>query len=97
MRERDLCLWLRARRNEGYEIVGLEQTARSEMLTLASPFRARTVILLGKEKEGIPVNLLREVDRCVEIPQLGVVRSLNVHVSGAISIWEYTRQMLGKA
>jgi len=28
----------------------------------------------------------------VEIPQLGVVRSLNVHVSGAIAIWEFTRQ-----
>ena len=28
----------------------------------------------------------------MEIPQLGVVRSLNVHVSGAIAIWEFTRQ-----
>jgi len=30
----------------------------------------------------------------VEIPQLGVVRSLNVHVSAAIGIYEYTRQAL---
>ena len=84
VREAELQTWLKGRRNEGYEIVGLEQTAKSEMLTLASPFRPRTVILLGKEREGIPVKLLRLVDRCVEIPQLGVVRSLNVHVSGAI-------------
>ena len=74
--------------------MGLEQTAKSEKLTLAKPFRPRTVILLGKEREGIPVSLLREVDRTVEIPQLGVVRSLNVHVSASISIWEYTRQQL---
>lgn len=32
-------------------------------------------------------------DICVEIPQLGIIRSLNVHVSGAICIWEYTKQM----
>ncbi len=50
------------------------------------------VLLVGKEREGIPVEILRAVDRCVEIPQLGVVRSLNVHVSGALAVWEYTRQ-----
>jgi tRNA guanosine-2'-O-methyltransferase len=35
------------------------------------------------------------VDVCVEIPQLGVIRSLNVHVSGAIMSWEYVRQHTG--
>lgn len=32
------------------------------------------------------------LDATVEIPQLGVVRSLNVHVSGALAVYEYTRQ-----
>ena len=32
------------------------------------------------------------LDLCVEIPQLGVIRSLNVHVSAAIAIWEYSKQ-----
>jgi hypothetical protein len=32
------------------------------------------------------------LDVCVEIPQQGIIRSLNVHVSGAIMLWEYTRQ-----
>jgi tRNA G18 (ribose-2'-O)-methylase SpoU len=50
------------------------------------------VLLLGAEKEGIPVDLLQDVDLCVEIPQLGITRSLNVHVSGALLLWEYTRQ-----
>lgn len=27
-------------------------------------------------------------------PQLGLIRSLNVHVSGAIGMYEYTRQAL---
>jgi len=51
----------------------------------------------GKEKEGIPQEFLNVVDQCVEIPQLGVIRSLNVHVSGAICMWEYTKQMMMNA
>ena len=34
------------------------------------------------------------LDACVEIPQLGIVRSLNVHVSAALMVWEFTRQQL---
>lgn len=52
----------------------------------------KTVLLLGKEREGIPMQYLQAVDRCIEIPQFGMIRSLNVHVSGAIAIWEYTKQ-----
>jgi len=50
------------------------------------------VLVLGREKEGIPVNVIQVLDACMEISQLGVIRSLNVHVSGAIAVWEYTRQ-----
>lgn len=50
------------------------------------------VLVLGREKEGIPVEIIHMLDACIEIPQLGVVRSLNVHVSGALALWEYTRQ-----
>lgn len=56
------------------------------------PHKQPTVLLLGKEKEGIPVQFLHTVDQCIEIPQFGIIRSLNVHVSGAIAIWEFTRQ-----
>ena len=75
----------------GYTIVGLEQTANSHNL-LDYEFPEKVVFVLGKEREGIPVDVLQEVDQCVEIPQLGLLRSLNVHVSGAILIWHYTQQ-----
>lgn len=97
--------WLRQRRDEGYTIVGLEQTSSSEsLLDYQFPPSATfmpessknstggTVLLLGKEKEGIPIEYLQMVDQCIEIPQYGIIRSLNVHVSGAIAIWEYTKQ-----
>ena len=53
-----------------------------------------SVSCVSNEKEGIPVNLIQLLDVCVEIPQQGIIRSLNVHVSGALLIWEYTRQQL---
>ncbi len=42
------------------------------------------------------MELLQLLDVCVEIPQLGMVRSLNVHVSGAMLVWEYTKQRLAR-
>jgi tRNA G18 (ribose-2'-O)-methylase SpoU len=92
----DLLGWLRTQKERGYTIVGLEQTSSSIPLSDLS-FPERTVLLLGKEKEGIPVQFLQVVDVCVEIPQLGVIRSLNVHVTGAVAIWEYTKQMMNRS
>ena len=91
----NLLNWLRTQKEQGYTIVGLEQTSSSIPLSDVS-FPERTVLLLGKEKEGIPVQFLQVVDVCVEIPQLGVIRSLNVHVTGAVAIWEYTKQMMSR-
>jgi tRNA G18 (ribose-2'-O)-methylase SpoU len=71
--------------------VGLEQTAESTQLP-DYRFPAKTVLLLGREKEGIPPELIALLDETLEIPQLGIIRSLNVHVSGAIAMYEYTKQ-----
>ena len=83
--------WLRGAQQEGYSLVGLEQTARSHNLH-SFKFPARTVLVLGAEADGIPPDILSHLECTIEIPQLGVVRSLNVHVSGALAIHEYTRQ-----
>ncbi|XP_072030160.1 probable methyltransferase TARBP1 [Amphiura filiformis] len=89
----DLRKYLETMRHDGYTLVGVEQTANSKNLTEYC-FPERTLLLLGNERAGIPVDLIQLLDTCVEIPQLGIVRSLNVHVSGALLIWEYTRQRL---
>ncbi|GAB2209657.1 hypothetical protein Droror1_Dr00026878 [Drosera rotundifolia] len=83
--------YLVKKKKEGFSVLGLEQTANSVKLDKYE-FPKRTVLVLGREKEGIPVDIIHVLDTCIEIPQLGVVRSLNVHVSGAIALWEYTRQ-----
>jgi len=92
-KEAALLSWLKQRKKEGYTIVGVEQTSSSKCLSHVK-FEGKSVLLLGKEKEGIPQQYLNIVDQCVEIPQLGIIRSLNVHVSAAIVMWEYTKQMM---
>lgn len=87
----NLKVFLQKKKREGFSILGLEQTANSIPLDQFA-FPKKTVLVLGREKEGIPVEIIHFLDACIEIPQLGIVRSLNVHVSGAIALWEYTRQ-----
>ncbi|XP_036210401.1 probable methyltransferase TARBP1 isoform X4 [Myotis myotis] len=86
-----LAGYLRQKQAEGYTVIGVEQTARSTALTQYC-FPERSLLLLGNEREGIPASLIQQLDVCVEIPQRGITRSLNVHVSGALLIWEYARQ-----
>ncbi|KAM9450224.1 putative methyltransferase TARBP1 isoform 1-T1 [Clarias gariepinus] len=90
----DLAGFLQLKQREGYSIIGVEQTVNSQSLQNYR-FPEKTLLLLGNEREGIPVDLLQLLDTCVEIPQQGVTRSLNVHVSAALLVWEYTRQHLG--
>ncbi|XP_075851585.1 tRNA (guanosine(18)-2'-O)-methyltransferase TARBP1 isoform X1 [Microcebus murinus] len=85
--------YLQQKKTEGYTIIGVEQTAKSVDLTQYC-FPEKSLLLLGNEREGIPPDLIQQLDVCVEIPQQGIIRSLNVHVSGALLVWEYTRQQL---
>ncbi|KAK3093846.1 hypothetical protein FSP39_020941 [Pinctada imbricata] len=85
--------YLEEKKLEGYTLIGVEQTANSVSMTEFN-FPKKSLLLLGNEKEGIPVELINLLDVCVEIPQQGVIRSLNVHVSGALMVWEYRRQQL---
>uniref|UniRef100_A0A670XUM4 tRNA (guanosine(18)-2'-O)-methyltransferase TARBP1 n=1 Tax=Pseudonaja textilis TaxID=8673 RepID=A0A670XUM4_PSETE len=90
-----LIEYLEQKKAEGYFIIGVEQTAKSCNL-MEYCFPEKSLLLLGNEHEGIPANVIQHLDTCVEIPQQGVIRSLNVHVSGALLIWEYTRQQMAK-
>lgn len=94
--EAALPAFLERKRRDGYEIVGLEQTTGSVPLH-SHPFTSRTVLVLGREKGGIPAELLPLLDAAVEIPQLGLVRSLNVHVSASLAVYEYSRVQLAGA
>jgi tRNA guanosine-2'-O-methyltransferase len=90
--ESDVAKFLQEKKNQGYTLCGLEQTTTSATLG-DYQFPEKCVLLLGKERQGVPADLLQMLDVTIEIPQYGITRSLNVHVSGAICIYEYTKQM----
>jgi tRNA guanosine-2'-O-methyltransferase len=90
-REANLPQMLIQLRRSGYTIVGIEQTEGSRPLQ-EYRFPAKCALVLGSEAYGLPVSLLQMMDACVEVPQYGLVRSLNVHVTGALCMWEYTKQ-----
>ncbi len=70
----------------GYKIIGLEQTVNSVDIR-EFKFEEKSVIILGNEKQGIPQDIINLIDTCIVIPQYGEIRSLNVHVSAAIMLW----------
>ncbi|KAG5462097.1 MAG: LOW QUALITY PROTEIN: hypothetical protein BJ554DRAFT_5607 [Olpidium bornovanus] len=78
--EKDLETYLMSKKDENYTIIGLEQTTNSMRL---SDYRFPSK---SRERDGIPPHLLQLVDQTLEIPQYGVTRSLNVHVSGALAV-----------
>lgn len=106
---------------ENYTLIGLEQTSNSVEIQ-DFDFPKKSVLVLGNEREGIPIDLISYFDAVCEIPQReqvcnsmshifmshklitiyisdkvvnmksGIIRSLNVHVSAALAIWEYSRK-----
>ena len=89
----DLPFFLGKMKKEGYTLIGLEQTSNSKSIT-EYKFPEDICLVLGTEKTGIPLSILRLLDVCIEIPQFGLIRSLNVHVSGSLILWEIKRQQL---
>ncbi|GIQ83101.1 hypothetical protein KIPB_004361, partial [Kipferlia bialata] len=87
----DLRPWLRQKQREGYALVALEQCETSVSLESAS-LPARCVIVLGNEREGAPDDILGMCDLHVEIPQLGCIRSLNVHTAAVLLEWRWISQ-----
>lgn len=88
----DIAQYMREQKRAGYTLVGLEQTDNSVELGPDLKFPRKTVLLIGKESEGIPGELLAELDLCVEIKQVGVVRSMNIQTATAIAVHAYSAQ-----
>ncbi len=56
-------------------------------------YRGEVYIMFGKESRGLPEELLHDnPDRCVRIPMLNELRSLNLSNSVAIAVYEILRQ-----
>lgn len=78
----------------GYEVLGIEQTNDSVMITdYEIDSSQKYALVLGNEVEGISDEILTDLDKCLEIPQLGTKHSLNVSVCGGIVMWEFFKKL----
>lgn len=82
---------LHALRNDGYQLVGLEQTTGSQSL-FEFRFERNTALVVGNERAGLDEASLAAIERVVEIPLFGKPHALNVATAAAMALYEYCRQ-----
>lgn len=71
-------------------VVILEQTADSINLRDFQPSPSKHYfIVVGNEVEGVQPELLTGNYPCIEIPQSGIKKSLNVSVAAGICMWHF--------
>lgn len=92
--ENDIIAVINALKSEGFEVIGIEQTTDSKMITdFIIDKSKKYAVILGNEVEGISDEALPHIDSFIEIPQLGTKHSLNVSVCGGIVMWEFAKAL----
>ncbi|WP_294286935.1 RNA methyltransferase [uncultured Chryseobacterium sp.] len=92
--EKDINITIGDLKSQGFEIIGIEQTSNSKMITDFTIDKTKKyAVILGNEVEGISDEALPNIDSFVEIPQLGTKHSLNVSVCGGIVMWEFAKAL----
>ena len=79
---------------KGYQLVAIEQTERSEPLNFFCENHSPepSALIFGNEVWGVSQDVLQQATTCLEIPQHGHKKSLNVATCIAIATWEWTKQ-----
>lgn len=90
-RHRSLPPVLRELKQEGYQLVGVEQTTNSQNLHHFQ-FVRRTVLVIGNERLGITDEVLQLLDAVVEIPVYGMPFSYNAATATSMALYEFCRQ-----
>ena len=86
----DIFTEIKNLRNEGYEIVGLENNIPEKTVKIGNFNRAsidKLVLILGEEVHGIDPKLYELIDTFVEIPMVGQKESFNVSVAAGIAMY----------
>ena len=88
---RTLAPVLRRMRQEGFELIGLEQTTDSQSI-FEFQFPRKALLVIGNERLGIKDQILKLLDQTVEIPVYGQPFSHNAATATAMALYEYCRQ-----
>lgn len=78
----------------GRPLVAIERDPRAVSL-FEAVYPPRPIFVLGAEKFGVPPEVLDASALIVEIPQWGLVPSLNVAAAGSVVIYDYLAKLCG--
>lgn len=77
-------------REDGYEIIAIEQASGSIMLNTFQPESSKKYALIfGNEVNGVSEEVMAQIDKCIEIPQFGTKHSFNIVISAGIVLWDF--------
>ena len=81
---------VRRLKEDGYEIVSIEQTVKSVMLDNFCPEKGKKYALVfGNEVSGVDQQVVDASDFSLEVPQFGTKHSLNVSVTVGVILWHF--------
>jgi len=82
-------------KKEGYQIVACEQT-KDSVDYLKADYKSPIAIIAGSESQGISPEVLKLVDKVIEIPMFGINISLNVLVATSIICYQALAKIVKK-
>lgn len=83
-------------RSEGYKIAVIEQDSRSILLNEWMPEKGdKWALVFGNEVRGVQPATCDAADLILELPQLGVKKSMNVSVCAGIVLWHTSNCLKG--
>ena len=86
-----------ALKQDGYQIIAIEQASNSQMLNSFLPDKdQKFALIFGNEVNGISDEAMKMSDMCIEIPQFGTKHSFNIVVSAGIVLWDFYNKISSK-
>lgn len=77
-------------RDQGYQIIAIEQAQNSTMLNTFMPkTNEKYALIFGNEVNGVSDDVMQKIDNCIEIPQFGTKHSFNIVISAGIVLWDF--------
>jgi 23S rRNA (guanosine2251-2'-O)-methyltransferase len=90
----DTLTFTKQLQEQGYKIVVIEQTEPKIYLNEFQPEKnQKYAFVFGNEVEGVSLDVVKNADICVEIPQFGTKHSLNISVSIGVVIWDFLQKI----
>ena len=84
--------WYRELRAAGLPLLVVASSAHGQRDHFEVDYRRPLVLLLGSERQGLPVTMREQADVLVRLPMAGRATSLNVAAAAAALVYEIVRQ-----